>query len=67
VEGHRYRNKMFYKHYDNKPEIESTMSGWNNEHMYKMVKKLRVTYGKKMKDDKNRDRSTRPIPGIQFM
>ena len=34
--------------------------------MYRMVKNIRVVYGKKNPDGMNRDRSTPPVEGVPF-
>ena len=49
------------------PEIEPPPERHHNgEHVYRMVKNIRVIYGKKNLDGTNRDRSTPPIEGVPF-
>ena len=38
----------------------------NEEHVYRMVKNIRVVYGKKNPDGMNRDRSTPRVEGVPF-
>jgi hypothetical protein len=65
---HKYHNKLFYRFYDNTPEIEPPLKRHHNgEHVYKMVKNIHVVYGKKNPDRTIRDRSTPPIAGVPFM
>ena len=45
--SHKYHNKLFFRFYDNAPEIEpSPERRHNREHVYRMVKNIRVVYGK---------------------
>ena len=49
--GHKYRSKLFFRFYDNTPEIEPPPERRHNrEHVYRMVKNIRVVYGKKNLD-----------------
>ena len=65
--SHKYRNKLFFRFYDNALEIEPPPERRHNgEHVYRMVKNIRVVYGKKNPDGTNRDRSTPPIEGVPF-
>jgi hypothetical protein len=65
--GHKYRSKLYLRYYDNTPENEPLPERHHNgEHVYKIVKTIRVVYGKKNPDGTNRDRSTPPIEGIPF-
>ena len=64
--SHKYRSKLFFRFYDNTPEIEPPPRRHNGEHVYKMVKNIRVIYGKKNLDGTNRDRSTPPVEGVPF-
>ena len=59
--------QIFFRFYDNAPKIESPPERRHNgEHVYRMVKNIRVVYGKKNPDGMNRDRSTPPIEGVPF-
>ena len=65
--SHKYRSKLFFRFYDNTPEIEPPLERRHNgEHVYRMVKNIRVVYGKKNPDGTNRDRSTPLIEGVPF-
>ena len=65
--SHKYRSKLFFRFYDNTPEIEPPPERCHNgEHVYRMVKNIRVVYGKKNLDGTNRDRSTPLVEGIPF-
>ena len=65
--GHKYRNKLYMRYYDNTLENEPPPKRCHNgEHVYRMVKNIRVVYGKKNLDGTNRDRSTPPIEGVPF-
>ena len=65
--SHKYRNKLFFRFYDNASEIEPPLERRHNgEHVYRMVKNIRVVYGKKNLDGTNRDRSTPPVEGVPF-
>ena len=65
--SHRYHSKLFFRFYDNTPEIEPPPERCQNgEHMYRMVKNIRVVYGKKNPDGTNKDRSTPPVEGVPF-
>jgi hypothetical protein len=58
---------MFYKLYDNKAEIESTLERHKNgHHVFEMVKNIHIVFGKKMVEGKIRDKSTPPVPGVPF-
>jgi hypothetical protein len=64
---HKYHNKMFFRFYDNTPETEPPSERrQNGQHVFRMVKNIRIIYGKKNPDGTNRDRSTPPVPGIPF-
>lgn len=64
---HRYRSKLFFKFYDNKPETESPPERrQNGQHVFEMVKHIHVDFGKKNADGTKRDRSTPPVPGVPF-
>ena len=57
--------QIFLKFYDNTPEIEPPPERRHNgEHMYRMVKNIRIVYGKKNPDGTNRDRSTPHVEGV---
>ena len=65
--SHKYCIKLFFIFYDNTPEIEpSPERRHNGERVYRIVKNIRVVYGKKNPDGTNRDRSTPPIEGVPF-
>jgi hypothetical protein len=59
VEEHKYHNKMFYIHYANKPDTEST-------YVFEMVKNIHVDDKEKTKDGKVKDKSTPHVPGVPF-
>ena len=64
--SHKYHNKLFFRFYDNTPEIKPPPKRRHNgEHVYRMVKNIRVVYGKKNPDG-TRDRSTPPVEGVPF-
>ena len=63
----KYHSKLFFRFYDNTPEIEPPPERHHNgEHVNRMVKNIRVVYGKKNPDGTNRDRSTPRIAGVPF-
>ena len=65
--SHKYHSKLFFRFYDNTLEIEPPPERHHNgEHVYRMVKNIRVIYGKKNPDGTNRDRSTTPVEGVCF-
>jgi hypothetical protein len=65
--SHKYCSKLFFRFYDNTSEIEPPLERRHNgEHMYKMVKNIRVVYEKKNPDGTNRDRSTPQVKGVPF-
>ena len=65
--SHKYRNKLFFRFYENTPEIKPPPERHHNrEHVYRMVKNIHVVYRKKNSDGTNRDRSTPPIEGVSF-
>ena len=65
--SHKYRSKLFFRFYDNTPEIEPPPERRHNgEHVYRMVKNIHVIYGKKNPDGTNRDRSTPPVKDVPF-
>ena len=65
--SHQYRSKLFFRFYDNTLEIEPPPERCHNrEHVYRMVKNIRVIYEKKNPDGTNRDRSTPPVEGVPF-
>ena len=65
--SHKYRNKLFFRFYDNATEIEPPSERCHNgEHLNRMVKNIRVVYGKKNPDGTNRDRSTPPVEDVPF-
>ena len=60
VEGHRYRSKMFYNHFDGMPELHSAPVQRDGHYVFKMDRTIQVIYGKKRKRDKA------PIDGVPF-
>jgi hypothetical protein len=61
--GHKYRSKLYLRYYGNIEENEPPPKRHHNgEHVYKMVKNIRIIYGKKRSDGTIRDRSTPPMP-----
>ena len=60
-------HQIVFRFYDNAPEIEPPLERRHNgEHVYRMVKNIRVIYEKKNPDGTNRDRSTPPVEGVPF-
>ena len=58
---------MYFRYYDNKTEIEPPPERRKNgQHVFKMVKNIRVVLGKKNPDRTKKDISTPPIVGIPF-
>ena len=66
VEGHRYRSKKFYNHFDGMPELHSAPVQRDGNYVFKMVRTIQVIYGKKKEDEKKRKRDKAPIDGIPF-
>ena len=65
--SHKYHTKLFFRFYDNAPKIEPPPErSHNGEHVYRMVKNIRVVYEKKNPDRTNRDRSIPPVEGVPF-
>jgi hypothetical protein len=66
-ENHKYRSIKFVHYYDNTLETEPPLERrQDGQHVYRMVKNIRIVYGKKKLDGAIRDRSTPPIEGIPF-
>jgi hypothetical protein len=66
-ENHKYRSIKFVHYYDNTLETEPPPERrQDGQHVYRMVKNIRIVYGKKKLDGAIRDRSTPPIEGIPF-
>ena len=65
VEGHRYRSKMFYNHFDGMLDLHSAPVQRDGHYVFKMVWTIQVIYGKK-EDGKKRKRDKAPIDGIPF-
>jgi hypothetical protein len=58
---------LYLKYYGNIPEDEPPPERCSNgEHVFRMVKNIRIVYGKKNPDGMIRDRSTPPIEGVPF-
>ena len=66
VEGHRYRTKKFYNHFDSMPELHSAPVQRDGHYVFKMVWTIQVIYGKKKEDGKKRKRDKAPIDGVPF-
>ena len=65
--NYKYRSKIYFRYYDNKPENEPPLEKRKNgQHMFEMVENIHVVYGKKNLDGTNRDRSTPPVEGVPF-
>ena len=65
--SNKYRSKLFFRFFDNTPKIEPPLERRHNgERVYRMVKNIRIIYGKKNSDRTNRDRSTPPVEGVPF-
>ncbi|WVZ62297.1 hypothetical protein U9M48_012061 [Paspalum notatum var. saurae] len=61
VEGHRYRRRQFNNHFDGKDEKGSVPKRrHDSKHVFDMVKKINIVYGKKIK------RTKPPIEGVPF-
>ena len=54
VEGHRYRSKKFYNHFDGMPELHSASLQQDGHYVFKMVWTIQVIYRKKKEDGKKR-------------
>jgi hypothetical protein len=53
---HKYRGKMYFRYYDNKPKIEPPPERpKNGQHIFEMVKNIRVVLGKKNSDGTTKD------------
>ena len=66
VEGHRYRGKKFYNHFDGMPELHSAPVQRDGHYVFKMVRIILVIYGKKKEVGKKRKRDKAPIDGVPF-
>ena len=66
MEGHRYRSKKFYNHFDGMPELHSAPVQRDDHYVFKMVQTIQVIYGKKKEDGKKRKRDKAPIDGVPF-
>ena len=65
--NHKYHSKIYFRYFDNKPENEPPPERRKNEqHVFEMVKNIRVVLGKKNPDGTKKDRSTPPVVGIPF-
>ena len=64
---HKYRSKMYFRFYDNTPENKPPLERCQNgQHVFEMVKNIRVVLGKKNSDGTKKDRSTPPIADVPF-
>ena len=66
MEGHRYRSKKFYNHFDDMPEFHSALVQQDGNYVFKMVRTIQVIYGKKKEDGKKRKKDKAPIDGVPF-
>jgi hypothetical protein len=65
--NHKYCSKIYFRYYDNKLENEPPLERCKNgQHVFKMVKNIRVILGKKNLDGTKKDRSTPPVAGVPF-
>ena len=65
--NHKYHNKIYFRYYDNTPENEPPPERHQNgQHMFEMVKNIRVVLGKKNPDGTKKDRSTPLVAGLPF-
>jgi hypothetical protein len=65
--GHKYHSKLYLRYYGHIPEDEPPPERCHNgQYVYKMVKTIKIIYGKKNPDGTIRDRSTPPIKGVPF-
>ena len=63
----KYCSKMYFRYYENKPENETPLERRKNrQHVFEMVKNIRVILGKKNPDGMKKDRSTPPVVGVPF-
>ena len=66
VEGHRYRSKKFYNHFNSMPEFHSAPVQRDGHYVFEMVRTIQVIYGKEEEDGKKRKRDKEPIDGVPF-
>ena len=65
--NHKYRSKIYFIYYDNTLENEPPLERHQNgQHVFKMVKNIRVILGMKNLDGTKKDRSTPPIVDVPF-
>ena len=65
--NHKYRSKIYFRYYENKPKNEPPPErGKNGQHVFEMVKNIRVVLRKKNPDGTKKDRSRPPIAGVPF-
>jgi len=65
--NHKCHSKIYFRYYDSKPKNEPPpMRRKNGQHVFKMVKNMRVILGKKNLDEMKKNRSTPPIVDVTF-
>ena len=65
--NHKYHSKIYFRYYDNKPDIEPPPERRKNgQHVFEMVKNIRVVLRKKNLDGMKKDRSTPPVANVPF-
>ena len=63
----KYHSKIYFRYYNNKPENEPPPERRKNrQHVFKMVKNMRVILRKKNSDGMKKDRSTPLVVGVPF-
>ena len=61
VEGHRYRSKKFYNHFDGMPELHYALVHRDGHYVFEMVWTIQVIYGKKKEDGRKREREIKHL------
>jgi hypothetical protein len=65
--NHKFRSKIYFRYYDNKAENEPPPERRKNrQHVFEMVKNIRVILEKKNPDGTKKDRSTPPVARVPF-